>query len=858
MKTALILLFCALIGYGSGLLLEAVAEGEDSKLLRLTSAGIFDQDWIPFLLDAQMSKINDLKRSMGLEALVLPNILQAGELHDQAVPIEKANISFNIGVVKTIIDGKPLLQNVVDKCYFHSDESFGPMCVICKILDKDGNVVGAGMVKDDNKNYKASETVEIKLTPVNPNPRNGDDDDDNGKHHDDDDNGKHDDDDDKDDYRKYFNNDDFKKYFSKDDFKKFFNSNEFKKYSNNNHGSDKEHEEKPSHEPPPTCSQEPIVTTNVLGNGDVVVTYKQSRNLNDNSYGVNAVGWGTKGHTFKALINSDNLQVQFKKSNGQVVLDFYLDYLTATSSNGISGYASLGPDGGDGSMVSGSRSNILSWSTSLDENLNNHGYFAGGTQVVGFGTANLLIDSPPTVSSTSYQLPVGSPFPDWDFTDTYTVTISNNAFPGGFVAGGYSVNFPSVHNSPPKKCLPSDGDHDGGLPNDVQNVEGVKVVLCSPPSKCECKKPDKFIVRYNGPDGVKVEIYKNENEVGQSSKRLATLGPFNNGALIVLDSNLHLGQSTVNSNTVYNFVKNYKSIGVVKIHTSCSQPLFVGQMFFFHQGQSDQIKLTVVSGTLKGVPSIPDKSCPVPPPKCECKDRKEDHKKRYDDYKKDYDNNKKYYSKGDYKKYLDNFKKYFDDNKKYFDKDDYKKYMDFYKKYLDDNKKYFDSGDYKKYSDDYKKYSDDYKKHNDNGKDDDDDDKCECKDDDDDDNGKHDDKNGKDNDKGKNDDKNECKGIKNLKLKYNGYYSNVKIDVYKGNQKYNEFSKLGNNGEITVTKKDDKLNENLTFKIYYDGKQQDEIKMDASCSKIKDLGYSYKGSKGYGLTITKMEKDYSR
>ena len=252
--------------------------------------------------------------------------------------------------------------------------------------------------------------------------------------------------------RKLIKNDNWhKKFWDLFDFNKFkgfLNSQGSESSSNNFDVNDGGDDNPPP--PPPSCPQDPTVTT-MLANGDVKVTYTQSLNLNDNSYGVNLVGWGTKDHTFNALKNSDNLQVKFKKSNGDVVLDFYLDYLSVKSGTN-SGYDSLGPLGGDGSMVSGSSSNIMSWSTSLADNLNNLGFFAGGTQVVGLPPTDLLIDSPPTISSTRYTLPFVSPFTGWNFVNSYTVTIKAAAFPGGFVAGGYSVSFPSVHNSPPKKC----------------------------------------------------------------------------------------------------------------------------------------------------------------------------------------------------------------------------------------------------------------------------------------------------------------------------------------------------------------------------------------------------------------------
>ena len=673
-----------------------------------------------------------------------------------------------------------------------------------------------------------------------------------------------------------------KKFWDLFDFNKFkgFLKSQGSERSNNNFDVNHDGDDNPP-PPPPSCPQDPTVTIDVL-NGDVKVTYTQSLNLNDNSYGVNSVGWGTKDHTFNALKNSDNLQVQFKKSNGDDVLNFYLDYLSAKSGTN-SGYDSLGPLGGDGSIVFGSSSNILSWSTSLADNLNNLGFFAGGTQVVGLPPTDLVIDSPPTMSSTSYTLPFGSPFTGWNFVNSYTVTIKAAAFPGGFVAGGYSVSFPSLHNSPAKKCpvddmmehafidlgldkvlvdpneqpdtgdeyfdnlitecsfhsdesiadsvcivcklvdkktepcddldltlidfphgtilntqidgvtvsadafggkpdkviiydgdtnlgnwdddleasgqcpdcaglhiavipeningggvdgivdLPNDSaaggiqtwvfdeewfvrsfdfvDYDanrngearaydnpecsgtpvatanikkspnggngsvqtillnanhvrclqfeyedsGGVTNirlecikkfdnsgvlsegtlelpdgydastplsiplehgvDVQKAVGVKIDLqCEPPLNCECKKPDVFTVLYNGPNGVNVEIYKSANDVGDTIKRLYTFpDTFDSGELIVLDSNANLDQSTVNANTVYNFVNSAgQSVGVVSIHTSCSQPLFVSQMFFYKQDMTGEIKLTVDSGTLKGVPSIPGEECPVP------------------------------------------------------------------------------------------------------------------------------------------------------------------------------------------------------------------------------------------------------
>ena len=134
-----------------------------------------------------------------------------------------------------------------------------------------------------------------------------------------------------------------------------------------------------------------------------------------------------------------------------------------------------------------------------------------------------------------------------------------------------------------------------------------------PPEECpECKKPDIFTVLYNGPDG-------NEVIISKKGMNPVPFGTFNDGNLIVVDSNIDLGKSTVNPETTYTF-----SIGgEISIHTSCSEfppTPHIGQEFFANIGTANEIKLTVVSGTLNGVPSIPDAICFPPPEECpECK-----------------------------------------------------------------------------------------------------------------------------------------------------------------------------------------------------------------------------------------------
>jgi hypothetical protein len=183
----------------------------------------------------------------------------------------------------------------------------------------------------------------------------------------------------------------------------------------------------------------------VESNGDITVRYDQSLSpgLNDNTYGTNIVQW-PRDHRFGDLTGSDKAQFIFYDRNNVRVLDFTLDYLS-TKSGTPSGYASLGPDGGDGRLNAGNRAFILSWDTSLAQNLNLTGFCTGGSCL--FGGVNLLLNSPPTVSSSSYTLPAGSPFGAWNFANSYTVRISASAFGA---AGFGRVDLGEVHNSPPK------------------------------------------------------------------------------------------------------------------------------------------------------------------------------------------------------------------------------------------------------------------------------------------------------------------------------------------------------------------------------------------------------------------------
>lgn len=148
----------------------------------------------------------------------------------------------------------------------------------------------------------------------------------------------------------------------------------------------------------------------------------------DNTYGANAIGWNK--HSFGDLVGSDHAEVSVLDSQGSLVLQFNLDYITADSTAPC-GYSCLGVDGGDGKMLLGPREAILGYTSSLDRNLNERGY------------CQYTTDSPATDANCTPN-PAA---PNWDFRVVYEVWIALSFFnPNPF--GSAYMSF--VHASPSK------------------------------------------------------------------------------------------------------------------------------------------------------------------------------------------------------------------------------------------------------------------------------------------------------------------------------------------------------------------------------------------------------------------------
>jgi len=157
----------------------------------------------------------------------------------------------------------------------------------------------------------------------------------------------------------------------------------------------------------------------------------------DNTYGVNAIGWVQKGHTFKDLVGSDHAELSLFDGASTLVSMFDLDYITANSASACA-YGALGVSGGEGKMLVGDSKYVLASSSSEDRNLNGCGYCKNAAC-----GGDCTVDSP--VTDAKYTPNASAP--NWDYRVVYEVWMDAAVFAGkGF--GGAAITF--VHASPSK------------------------------------------------------------------------------------------------------------------------------------------------------------------------------------------------------------------------------------------------------------------------------------------------------------------------------------------------------------------------------------------------------------------------
>jgi len=138
---------------------------------------------------------------------------------------------------------------------------------------------------------------------------------------------------------------------------------------------------------------------------------------------------GKGGHTFDDLVGSDHLELMLTNATGETVMDFKIDYITA-SSDSACGYRTLGVNGGEGKVVVGNASAVLGVATSIDRDLNGCGYCE-------------TTDSP----ATDENYTPNADAPAWDYRVVYEVWLDLDAFGSAGFGQAYITN---VHASPSK------------------------------------------------------------------------------------------------------------------------------------------------------------------------------------------------------------------------------------------------------------------------------------------------------------------------------------------------------------------------------------------------------------------------
>lgn len=170
--------------------------------------------------------------------------------------------------------------------------------------------------------------------------------------------------------------------------------------------------------------------------------------LVDNTYGENRIGWGKhvapsgKNHNFEDLTDSDGARFCIYDGDGDVVLDFVLDYISSSDS-AISGYATGGVEDGEGRINVGSVGDIIEVGTSLDYNFNTLGHV-------------LTEDSP----ATDEEYTENSEYAGWLFEVSYEFKIDGDVFGG---KGLGDITIPLMHVSP-NKIARNKVFYDGGYP----------------------------------------------------------------------------------------------------------------------------------------------------------------------------------------------------------------------------------------------------------------------------------------------------------------------------------------------------------------------------------------------------------
>jgi len=197
------------------------------------------------------------------------------------------------------------------------------------------------------------------------------------------------------------------------------------------------------------------------------------------------------------------------------------------------------------------------------------------------------------------------------------IALATILITGGFVISpyAYSTGYNDDSNG---KCNDDSYDDSYDDSHDDSNDDCV-------PDPCDCKKPDEFTVRYNGPGDLDnpaiVEIYKKTKDIGDKDPTVTfevyvgdPLNPDEEDANQIVVSKSDFNKQKLTSNIGYRILwddpmddAGLVEIARIDIHVSCSDDI---QMLYIDQTFSDGVApntviLTVEDGTRNGKTSIP-------------------------------------------------------------------------------------------------------------------------------------------------------------------------------------------------------------------------------------------------------------
>lgn len=159
MKIYVWLIAIAVMGYSSGILLESLAYGEDSKIQSLLQTGTITQQWIPFGIGLELSKSNTFSTSVPV-AYDSMEFLKEGHLLFNDEILTDGYVDFVISVENV---NKEFLANKVDICIFQSKENIPEAsCVICELTDENFIKIASGETAV-NGLMAFTPTVDIKI-----------------------------------------------------------------------------------------------------------------------------------------------------------------------------------------------------------------------------------------------------------------------------------------------------------------------------------------------------------------------------------------------------------------------------------------------------------------------------------------------------------------------------------------------------------------------------------------------------------------------------------------------------------------------------------------------------------------------